>query len=115
LVAATLTAGMTIAITVYAATTKNDFTVFGPVLFVVGFVFAITSIFAFAFGPTGNLIFSAFGVILFSFFLAYDTQLIMGGKMLGNKPRKTVLQVDQYVLGAVSLYLDIINIFLYLL
>ena len=105
-----MTAAVTIAITVYAATTKNDFTIFGPTLYVVLYVFIIASLFAFFFGPTGKLILSCLGVILFSFYLTYDTQMIMGGKN-----RRNTLTIDDYILASIELYLDIINIFLYLL
>ena len=109
--AASLTAGVSIALTVYAATTKTDFTIFGPLLFIIGFVFSITSIFFFlAWGPVQNLLLSAIGVILFSFYLIYDTQVIIGGKN-----RKNVLTCDDYILASVTLYLDIINLFLYIL
>lgn len=45
LVAAFTTAGMTIGITVYAFTTKSDFTIFGPLLFVIGFTLSFASLF----------------------------------------------------------------------
>ena len=50
----------------------------------------------------------AFGVLIYSMFLVYDTQLILGrGEMM--------LMVDDYVFGALRLYVDIIGLFLYLL
>lgn len=48
------------------------------------------------------------GVLLFSIYLIIDTQLIMGGKSLE-------LRVDEYALAALLLYIDIIQIFLYIL
>ncbi len=47
------------------------------------------------------------GALLFSFFIVYDTQLIVGGQN-----RKYELAVDDYMAGAISLYLDIINMFI---
>lgn len=41
-------------------------------------------------------------------FLAVDTQLLLGNKKLGLSP-------EEYVFGALNLYTDIINIFLYIL
>ena len=38
----------------------------------------------------------------------HDTQLVVGGK-------KRQLNTSDYVLGAITLYLDIINLFFYLL
>ena len=48
--------------------------------------------------------------MLFSFYIVYDTQLIVGGKH-----RKIMFHIDDYVLAAVSLYLDVINLFLMIL
>ena len=71
---------MVIGLTVYAVYTKTDFTMCGGLLFVFGFVFMTASIFAvFLGGPTMNLGLSITGVILFSLYLVYDTQLIAGG------------------------------------
>ena len=109
MVAAFATAGMTIGITVYAFTTKSDFTIFGPILFVVGFTLAFASIFFFMFaGRAMHIVWCIIAVILFSFYLLFDTQLIMGGK-------RYEVEIDDYILGAVILYTDIITIFIYLL
>ncbi|GLI60681.1 hypothetical protein VaNZ11_002883 [Volvox africanus] len=48
------------------------------------------------------------GVVLFSLYLIFDLQLLMGG-------HKYALSPDEYVFASLSIYLDIINIFLYLL
>ena len=108
--AAFLTAAMTLAITVYAMTTKTDFTIFGPLMFILGFVFCVAGLLSFAFGPQMHLAYACIGVILFSFYLLIDTQMIIGGKN-----RKYKIDADSYILASVALYLDIINIFLYLL
>ena len=103
--AAVCTAGMVIGITVYAFTTKNDFTVCGPALFVIGFAFAFILPFFFMWTNTLQLVYAYLGVILFSFYLLFDTQLIMGGK-------RYEIDIDDYIMAAMILYLDIINIFL---
>ena len=77
--AAFLTAGVTVALTLYAATTKTDFTICGPILFVLMIVTSIASIFAFTMGPDMNLVFAWFGAIMFGFYIIYDTQIIIGG------------------------------------
>ena len=51
---------------------------------------------------------AGFGVIIGGLFLLIDTQLIVGG-------RRHELSIDDYVVGALILYLDIIYIFLELL
>ena len=55
-----------------------------------------------------QLAISTFAVILYGFYLIYDTQLIMGGK-------QHALSMDDYILGALMLYIDIITLFLELL
>jgi FtsH-binding integral membrane protein len=60
------------------------------------------------FNRTLHLIYAYLAVILFSFYLLFDTQLIMGGK-------RYQIDIDDYIMAAMILYLDIINIFLQLL
>ena len=108
--AATLTFAVCLAITVYAFTTKTDFTVFGPILFICGFVFCVAGMFMALFGYHPGILWSSLGVILFSFYLLFDTQMIMGGDK-----KRYQFDEDSYILASVALYLDIINIFLYVL
>ena len=62
--------------------------------------------------PYGFLPYSAaiFGAGLFSLYLAHHTRLIVSGKSA-----KYQMNEKDYILGAMSLYSDIINIFLYIL
>lgn len=113
LAAACITAGSVIGITLYAIFTKEDFTVCGPILSDIFFIFAITSIFVVIFGPKLHFFLAGIGVFLFSFYLIYDTQLIMSGTFRGH--RKYHIDEDSYIMAAVTLYLDIINLFLYIL
>lgn len=55
-----------------------------------------------------TLVISSIGVILFGIYLIYDTQLVMGGK-------RVQLGIDDYIIGSIMLYVDIVNIFLELL
>jgi len=111
-------AAMTVVIffsmTLYAWTTKNDFTGYGPYLFGGLMALFVASIFMFFFGATmpmmNKLIALAF-VVLFTLYIVYDTQLIIGE----YKGHKNEFSIDEYVLAAITLYLDIINLFLYLL
>ena len=50
------------------------------------------------------------GTVLFSCYIVYDTQLIVGGKH-----KRFQFTVDDYVLAAMNLYLDILNLFLLIL
>ena len=76
-----MTLGMTIALTVYAFRTKTDFTAWTSLIFVLftaTLMLVIMSIFI-----TGSFAsrIVAFGfVIIYAFYLIYDTQLIAGGK-----------------------------------
>ena len=42
-------------------------------------------------------------------YIVYDTQLMMGGK------HKYSIDPEEYIFAALNLYLDIINLFLYIL
>jgi FtsH-binding integral membrane protein len=109
IMAAAMTCGITIALTLYAFTTKSDFTIYGSLLFVLGCIFLLFSIFAyFTQNKIFHIILSCVGVLLFSFYLIYDTQLLLGSK-------ENSLEMDEYIFAAIMLYLDIINLFIYIL
>lgn len=59
--------------------------------------------------PIVNLVYACLGALLFSAYLVYDTQLMMGGK------HKYSISPEEYVFAALNLYLDIVQIFLYIL
>lgn len=64
-------------------------------------------------GPIASPVYSIVGVIVFAGLTAYDTQKIKGmSTMYGNG---TTGQHKLAVLGALTLYLDFINLFIYLL
>ena len=60
--------------------------------------------------PYTEGLYSLFGACLFSFYLAYHTKLIVGGKH-----SKYQMNEQDYVFGAMALYNDIINMFIYIL
>lgn len=96
----------------FACQTKYDFTGMGPYLFVALLVLCAFS-FIFVFIPVSNSthrVFAGFGALLFSFYIVYDTQLIVGGKHATCQ-----FEVDDYVVAAINIYVDIINLFLMLL
>lgn len=109
LTAAGATALIVLALTLFSFQTKFDFTGAGPYLFVVIICFMIFGIFASIFrSNTLNIVYACLGVLIFSMYLVYDTQLIVGGK-------KYQLSEEEYVFGALSIYIDVIQIFLFLL
>ena len=111
LLAGISTLGIFSGLTIYAIQTKYDYTDKGGYLisFLLGLI--IFGIFVpFTNYSTLNILYSSLGSLIFSFYIVYDTQLIIGGEH-----RKIMFHTDDYVLAAISLYLDIINLFLYLL
>jgi hypothetical protein len=107
--AAFMTFVMCLSLTLYAINTKSDFTTKGGLLFILCAGLILFSIFGlFTNNKFFHILISTMGVILFGFYLIYDTQLIIGNK-------SELIEMDDYILGAFQLYLDIINIFLYLL
>lgn len=57
-------------------------------------------------------IYNVLGVLLYSLFLIIDTMMICSkGKGMSNR----AISMDDYVIGALMLYLDIVMLFLYIL
>lgn len=109
LMAAIMTFAMVSALTLYAVTTKTDITVQGGLFFILGMALFLFIIFGFfTQNKTFHIIIALLGVILFSLYIIYDTQLILGNK-------KEMIDMDDYILGAFCLYTDIIYIFLKIL
>ena len=108
-IAALMTFIMVLSLTYYAYTTENDMTTQGTTLFIFSiglFLFSFFGIF------TNNKLFHIFiccaGVILFGFYIVYDTQIILGTK-------NEMIEMDNYILGAFILYTDIVYIFMKIL
>ncbi len=100
--------GIVIGLTIFSFMTSIDFTKCGMVLVIFGFGFLFFGLFGFLFGQWLNCLYCTIGVILFSLYLIFDTQLILG--QFGKQ-----YSIDDYVFAALALYLDIINLFVYLL
>jgi len=105
-----ITAVTTMALVAYAFQTKRDFTTMGGALLsalmaLIGFSFLM---FFFPHNNVMHIAFSSFGAFLFSCYIVYDVQILMEGKKVQITP-------DDYVLAALNLYLDILNLFLYIL
>jgi len=110
LMAVGLCAAVCFGLTMFAFQTKWDFTVMGGGLFVALIILVIFGIVAiFIPGRVITLIYASLGALLFSLYLVYDTQLMMGGK------HKYSISPEEYIFAALNLYLDIVNIFLYIL
>lgn len=107
-----ITAGTFAAMSVYGFCTNRDLTKFGNILFMalIGLIIA-TLVNLFLQSSTMSWIISIFGVLIFVGLTAWDTQQIK--RLAAVAPDNTVGRLA--VLGALSLYLDFINLFLYLL
>ncbi|XP_058462787.1 protein lifeguard 1 isoform X3 [Malaya genurostris] len=110
LLAVGITAAVCLGLTLFAFQTKWDFTVMGGVLFVAVIILMLFGIIAIFFpGKTITIVYASLGAMLFSIYLVYDTQLMMGGE------HKYSISPEEYIFAALNLYLDIINIFMYIL
>ncbi|XP_017868213.1 PREDICTED: protein lifeguard 1 isoform X2 [Drosophila arizonae] len=110
LMAVGITASVSLGLTIFALQTKYDFTMCGGVLVACLVVFVIFGIVAICVpGQIIGLVYASLGALLFSVYLVYDTQLMLGGN------HKYAISPEEYIFAALNLYLDIINIFMYIL
>ena len=101
-----LTLGIFLALTLFACQTKYDFTSWIPYLFgglwaliLFGFMAAF-----FPYNSTAELIYSGIAALVFCGYILVDTQLVMRH-----------YHVEEEIAAAISLYLDVINLFLSIL
>ncbi|CAM3523880.1 MULTISPECIES: Bax inhibitor-1/YccA family protein [Helicobacter] len=89
---------------IFALRTKKDLASMGKMLFIALIVVVVGSLINLFLGsPILQVVLAGVGAILFSIFIAYDTQNIVRGLY------------DSPVMAAVSLYLDFLNLFISLL
>ncbi|EAU91095.1 glutamate binding protein [Coprinopsis cinerea okayama7 len=101
-----ITLGIFLGLTLFTFQSKYDFSGMGPFLFgtLMALLFTgLISIF-FPFNRTFDIVYACVGILLFSGYIVYDTYMI-------NKR----LSPDEYIMGAISLYLDFINLFINIL
>lgn len=97
-------------LTIFAFQTKIDFTMMGGFLFVCVLVLLVFSIVLMFFpGKVATLIYASIGALVFSLYIVYDTQMMIGGD------HKYSVSPEEYIFAALNLYIDIINLFLYIL
>ncbi|PVD24078.1 hypothetical protein C0Q70_14548 [Pomacea canaliculata] len=100
-----LTLMVTSGLTLYAFQTKRDFTVYYGCLFAFLWILCLAGFLQIFFpGVLIERAMSVGGAMLFSFFIIVDTQMML-----------TKLSPEEYIMAAINLYLDIINLFLYIL
>ncbi|XP_034642031.1 protein lifeguard 3 [Trachemys scripta elegans] len=113
LIAMVITAKVAIIVTIFCFQTKVDFTSCTGLFCVLGIVVLLTSIVTaivlyYKYIQLVHMVFAAVVAIVFTLFLAYDTQLLVGNKQYALSP-------EEYVFGALEIYVDIVYIFLFLL
>lgn len=102
LTAAVITTAVTLALTAYVHKTGKDFSRMGGFLFA-GLIVVLLASIAALFVPAMQAAVSAAGALLFAGFMLFDTSRLVRG------------EEDNYVMAAVSMYLNVLNLFLSIL
>ena len=109
LACAGLTMVIVFGLTMYACFTKRDITMMGGFLFCCSLVLLFLGIIGIFFRSHFYQMFlNSIGVLLMSLYLIYDTQLVVGNK-------RHLIDIDDYIYGALLIYLDIISLFIRIL
>ncbi|XP_013395371.1 protein lifeguard 1 isoform X1 [Lingula anatina] len=110
LMAVGITAAVALALTIFAFQTKIDFTMCSGLLFVLLIVLILFGLMCAIFrNHYAYIAYASLGALIFSFFMVFDTQL-----MLMAKHRYTV-SPEEYIFVALNLYIDIVTLFLIIL
>lgn len=112
LIAFGVTTAVCASLAIFSVQTKYDFTTCGAGLFAALMVFTVMGILMLIFRGSQSMVlqvlYGSIGALLFSVYLVYDIQMMAGG-------RKNSLSPDEYITAALSIYLDVVNIFMYIL
>ncbi|KAL1516997.1 hypothetical protein ABEB36_000820 [Hypothenemus hampei] len=107
-----MTAVVCLSLTIFAFQSKWDFTGCSGTLLVLLVILLLFGIFyslPFFHRNISDLLYGSLGALVFSFCLVYDIQIMMGGN------HKYALSPEEYIFAALNLYLDVINLFLFIL
>lgn len=99
-----LTCAVFLGLTIFTCQSKIDFSFLGAGLSMGLGVLILWGFLSLIFGFNAGYYYALFGCIIFCGYILFDTWLIM-----------EKLQPHEYILAAIMLYLDIINLFLYIL
>lgn len=106
-----ITTGITTTLTLYSLISTSDFTGYTEYYVVGLFAIILTgTINVFLQNSFLQLLITGFGCIVFSFMIIYDIQMIIAQKHIKYK-----FTLDDSVLAAISLYIDTVNLFIYIL
>ena len=105
-----LTGAMTLVITIFACLAESDFTTIHAIcpILSVCFLSLIICSFFMVFSSFWEPVYATIMIMIYGIYLVHDTQLIAGDK-------KYALSYDDYIVGAMMVYVDIIMLFLELL
>ncbi|XP_074544402.1 protein lifeguard 1 [Halichoeres trimaculatus] len=104
-----VTLAISVAIIVFSAQTRLDFTPCYGVMLILLLDLVMFGIFSsFYYSHIADIAYGCLGALLFSLFLMIDVQLLMGSMSYRTDP-------EEYVNAALIIYLDIVLIFLYLM
>uniref|UniRef100_A0A3Q1GNN1 Zgc:110410 n=1 Tax=Acanthochromis polyacanthus TaxID=80966 RepID=A0A3Q1GNN1_9TELE len=105
------TALVSFSLSLFAMQSKWDFTTASGSLWVFGWtLLSFALLCAILRSQYTYIAYACLGTLLFSLYLVFDTQLILGGKH-----RKYQVSPEEYIFAALNLYLDIVSMFLLLL
>lgn len=110
LMAVGITAAVALGLTIFAMQTKWDFTMCSGGLLVLLIILLFFGILC-AFIPSHilRIFYASLGALVFSLYLVFDTQMMLGGK------HQYALSPEEYIFAALNLYLDVVNLFLFIL
>lgn len=108
-----VTAGMFLSMAIYGTVTKSDLSTFGNIAFMGLIGVILASVVNMFIGSTGlEFLISFAAVVIFTILTAYDAQNII---MMAHAPIDGDMRSKLAIHGALRLYLDFINLFLYVL
>jgi len=99
-----ITSAVFLGLTLFSMQTRVDFTPYSGILFALLLSLLGVSLLSALFGFTMGIVYSWLGAVLFSCFIVVDTQAII-----------SKLGYDDYIIAAIQLYLDFLNLFLFIL
>ena len=104
-----ITAGVFLVVTGYAISTTKDFTIaWGIILTILVASLFVGIVRIFCNNPGVDLLYCFIGIVSGCFYILYDTQMIFGG-------HRKEFDLDDYILAALNIYLDIVVLFLRIL
>jgi len=102
--ACSLTLVIFVLLSIFTLQSKIDFSILASALFTCLFILLAWSFANIIFGWHDSFLYGSFGALVFSLFIIFDTYRL-----------SSLYGVDDYIVAAVELYLDIVNLFLHIL